>query len=272
MKRKGTVVIHMKILFVGDVQGQANSAKLQHIIPDIKNSENIDLIIINGENSSDTNGITPHSANMLFEKGHADIITTGNHAFRRKEMDSAFDERSEILRPANFGEHCPGKGVHTVDFGYCELCVVNIIGMSYMPVNCDNPFRCMDSILRSVTTKNIIVDFHAESTAEKKAMGYYLSGKVSAVIGTHTHVQTADERILDGHTAFITDVGMVGAADSVIGSEKNAIAVFSDYYPQKYRFAAGATEFNAVLLEIYESTGAAVSIRRINKIINHTGE
>jgi hypothetical protein len=136
------------------------------------------------------------------------------------------------------------------------------MGMAFMAA-CDNPFKCMDGILEQMTVKNIIVDFHGESTAEKKSMAYYLSGRVSAVIGTHTHVQTADERLIDGKTAFISDVGMVGAVDSVIGAEKNAIKVFTDYYPQKYRFADGETEFNAVIIEIDISTGNAKSIKRI---------
>jgi hypothetical protein len=260
----------MRILFIGDVQGQGNIMKLQYVVPDMKSREKINAVIINGENSADGNGITPYSAKLLFDRAGADVITTGNHAFKRKEADTLYDERSEVLRPANFGEKgggCPGWGVHTLDFGYCELCVVNIMGMNYMP-RCDNPFRCMDAVLAQVTTPNIIVDFHAESTGEKKAMAYYLQGRVSAVLGTHTHVQTADEQIIGGHTAFISDVGMVGAADSVIGAEKEgAILALTDCYPQKYMFAEGKAVFNAVVVEIDESTGAAESIKRINRTI-----
>ena len=256
----------MKILFIGDVQGQANVLKLKDIIPELRATEKIDLVIVNGENSADGKGITPYSANLLFEKAGADVITTGNHAFKRKEMAIMFNERSEVLRPENYGEYCPGKGIHTIDFGYCALSVVNLMGNQYMPP-CNNPFRCMDAVLKKVKTKNIIVDFHAEATAEKKSMAYYLSGKVSAVIGTHTHVQTADEQIIDGHTAFITDVGMVGAVDSVIGADKNVISTFADYYPQKHTYAEGKIEFNAVLVEIDVSTGKANSIKRINNKI-----
>lgn len=256
----------MKILFIGDVQGQENILKLKNIVPQIRASENIDAVIVNGENSADGNGITPYSAKLLFET--ADVITTGNHAFKRKEMDSMWNERAEVLRPANYGEYCPGKGVHVIDFGYCRLGVVNIMGTQYMPL-CDNPFRCMDEVLSNVLrdTKNIIVDFHAEATAEKKAMGYYLSGKVSAVMGTHTHVQTADEQIISEHTAYITDVGMVGAFNSVIGANKNVIKVFTDYYPQKQTYAKGESEFNAAVIEIDSSAGRAVSVKRIKAII-----
>ncbi|MCL1903617.1 MAG: YmdB family metallophosphoesterase [Oscillospiraceae bacterium] len=256
----------MKILFIGDVQGQANVEKLKDIVPELRISEKIEFVIINGENSADGNGITPHSANLLFSKAGADIITTGNHAFKRKEMDTMFNDRAEVLRPANYGEHCPGKGVHIIDFGYCGICVVNIMGTQFMPP-CDNPFRNMDIILEQIDTKNIIVDFHAEATAEKKAMAYYLSGRVSAVVGTHTHVQTADEQIIDGHTAFITDVGMVGGVDSVIGADKKVVDVFVDYYPQKHIYAGGKSTFNAVLLDIDTATGKANSIKRINKFL-----
>lgn len=254
----------MKILFIGDVQGQANVSKLSKIVPEMRKSESVDLVIVNGENSADGNGITPSSATALFE--FADMITTGNHAFKRKEAESLFNERAEVIRPLNYGEHCPGKGIHTFDFGYCELCVINIMGNHYMPI-CDNPFHGIDAALSKVTAKNIIVDFHAEATSEKKAMGYYLAGRVSAVLGTHTHVQTADEQIIDGHTAYITDVGMVGAVDSIIGANKNIISVFTDYYPKKHTYATGESVFEAVLLDIDASTGAAKSIKRIKKII-----
>jgi len=257
----------LKILFIGDVQGQSNILKLRDIVPSMRSGEKVDLVIANGENSADGNGITPHSANLLFTQGGVDVITTGNHAFKRKEMDSTFDECAELLRPANYGESCPGKGLHILDFGYCELAIVNLMGKSYMPA-CDNPFGCIDVILERLNTPNIIVDFHAEATAEKKAMAYHLTGKVSAVLGTHTHVQTADEQIIDLHTAYISDVGMVGAIDSVIGAGKEeAIKSFTGYYPQKYQFASGKSEFNAVLLEIDTAQGKAKSIKRIKKTI-----
>jgi len=251
----------MNILFIGDVQGQKMIEKLGKSLPDLKKSEKADVVIINGENSADGNGITPHSANMLFDIG-ADVITTGNHAFKRRETDSLFARRKELLRPANYGETCPGKGVLTLDFGYCSLAVVNIMGMTYMPV-CDNPFKCMDAVLANITTKCIVVDFHAEATAEKKAMGFYLAGRVSAVLGTHTHVQTADERVLEDHTAYISDVGMTGAVDSVIGVDKSVVSQFADYFPQKQTAADGESEVNAAAVEIDSGSGKALSIKRI---------
>jgi len=251
----------LNVLFIGDVQGQKVIRKLGAVLPTLKKSEDIDLTIINGENSADGNGITPHSANMLFEIG-ADVITTGNHAFKRKETDSMFCRRNELLRPANFGDNAPGKGVCVLDFGYYTAAVVNIIGSTYMAA-CDNPFKCADHILESLDTKCVIVDFHAEATAEKKAMGFYLAGRVSAVFGTHTHVQTADERVLNGHTAYITDVGMTGAVDSVIGVEKNVVMQFVNYYPQKQFQADGECELNAVAVKIDTPRGNALSIKRI---------
>jgi len=254
----------LNVLFIGDVQGQKVIGKLGAILPTLKKSEDIDLTVINGENSADGNGITPHSANMLFEIG-ADVVTTGNHAFKRKETDSMFSRRKELLRPANYGDNCPGKGVCVLDFGYYTAAVVNIIGSTYMAA-CDNPFKCMDAILdnlKKIPAKCVIVDFHAEATAEKKAMGFYLNGRVSAVLGTHTHVQTADERVLSGRTAYITDAGMTGAVDSVIGVEKNVVAQFVNYYPQKQFQADGECELNAVAVEIDAQSGNALSIKRI---------
>jgi len=250
----------MKILFIGDVQGQENIGRLTQAVHDIKKREQIDLTIVNGENSADTNGISPTSADALFN--FADVITTGNHAFRRKEADSLFESNSRVLRPLNFGDTCPGRGVSIVDFGYCEVAVVNIMGMTFMPP-CDNPFKSMDEVLGEISTPNIIVDFHAEATSEKKAMVFHLAGRVSAVIGTHTHVQTADERIVDDFTAYISDVGMVGAVDSIIGADKSVGSMFTDYYPVRHKYAAGEPELNAVIIEIDHLTGRAISINKI---------
>jgi hypothetical protein len=255
----------MKILFIGDVQGVANVNKLRRVVTGLRDSEGVSFVIANGENSADSNGITPASAKLMFSHG-VDVITTGNHAFKRREMDSMFDERGEVLRPANFGDACPGKGFTFIDFGYCELCVVNIMGTVFMPP-CDNPFKCMDGLLEQIKTPNIVVDFHAEATAEKRAMAEYLCGRVSAVLGTHTHVQTADEQILGGHTAFISDVGMVGAVDSIIGADKSAVKLFTDYYPQRFVYPEGESVFSAVIIELDTLTGRAVSVKRLYKNI-----
>lgn len=250
----------MKILFIGDVVGQAACEYLRDNLPQLKHRHNIDMTVINGENSADGNGITPYSAGLL---DGAEVITTGNHCFRRRDMNSLYDESDRIIRPANYGENVCGRGYCVADFGKYSVAVINLVGTTYMqPV--DNPFACADELLKKINTKNIIVDFHAEATAEKKAMGYYLSGRVSAVLGTHTHVQTADNQIIDGHTGYITDVGMTGVHDSVLGIDKNVIIErFTTYYPQKHIYAEGRNEINGVVLDIDTASGKCGSIERI---------
>jgi len=257
----------VKVLFIGDVVGQCACEVLCTFLPEFKRGLQINdgAVIINGENSADGNGITPHSAALLFKAG-ADVITTGNHCFKRQCMDNEFNENPFILRPANFGGsgNAPGKGVCIIDRGRFCVAVVNLIGTTFMSP-ADNPFKCADELLESLSVPNIIVDFHAEATAEKKAMGNHLAGRVSAVIGTHTHVQTADEQIIN-NSAYITDVGMTGVHDSVLGVDKDVIIErFLHYYPKKHIPSTGKHSINAVLLEIDEKTGAAQSITRINK-------
>ena len=252
----------MNILFVGDIVGQNACRDFGEILPSLKRQHNIDVVIVNGENSADGNGITPFSAGLLFDCG-VDVITTGNHSFRRPEMDDLYESSSVIIRPANYGDGCPGKGYCVLDFGAFSLAVVNLIGTAFMqPV--ENPFLYADKILSKLNTPNIILDFHAETTSEKKAMGYYLAGRVSAVLGTHTHVQTADECILNEHTGYITDVGMTGVHDSVLGIDKEVIiSRFTTYYPKRHIYAKGATTVNAVTIVIDNKTGICRSIKRI---------
>ncbi|MBD5081246.1 MAG: TIGR00282 family metallophosphoesterase [Ruminococcaceae bacterium] len=252
----------MNILFVGDIVGQNACREFIAVLPGLKQKYGIDVTIVNGENSADGNGITPYSADLILSGG-ADVITTGNHCFRRAEMNSLYEESSVIIRPANYGDECPGKGYTILDFGSCSLAVVNLIGTTFMQA-VDNPFHCIDKILKEIDTKNILVDFHSETTSEKKALGYYLAGRVSAVVGTHTHVQTADECILEDHTGYITDVGMTGVQESVLGIDKDIIiARLTTYYPQRHIYAKGRTTVNAVALEIDQRSGACRSIKRI---------
>lgn len=231
----------------------------------MKRELSVDLTIANGENSSDGNGITPRSAKLLLDSG-VDVITTGNHCFKRKEMDELYESSDCIIRPANLGDEIVGKGWCLYDMGKYTVAVVNLMGTAFMQA-IDNPFTYVDKLLEQIPTKNIIVDFHAEATAEKKAMGYYLSGKVSAVLGTHTHVQTADEAILDGHTGYITDAGMTGVQEnSVLGIQKDIIIEkFRYYYPQRYLYADGKTCMNAVLMNIDSKTGKCLDIKRLQK-------
>lgn len=253
----------MKILFIGDVVGQKSCEFLIGELPKLKRRYDIDVTIVNGENSADGNGITPYSAKLLLGGG-ADVITTGNHCFKRREMTPFYDESDIVIRPANLGDEIAGKGMCRLDFGKFRLAVINLIGTSYMQP-ADNPFNCVEKMLEEIDTKNIVVDFHAEATAEKKAMGYFLAGRVSAVLGTHTHVQTADEIVIDGHTGYITDVGMTGVHESVLGIDKDVIIQrLTTYFPQKHVYAEGNPRINGVVLDIDSASGRCLSITRIN--------
>ena len=252
----------MNILFIGDVVGQKSCANLREKLPLLKKEYNIDTVIVNGENSADGNGITPVTAKYLLESG-ADVITTGNHCFRRKEMDAFYETSDFVIRPANFPDDVVGKGYTILDHGRYSVCVINLMGVVFMQ-NLENPFRCIDRILSEVKSKVIIVDFHAEATSEKRALGHYLTGRVSAVLCTHTHVQTADEEILGGHTGYITDVGMTGVTDSVLGIKKEIIiSNMMTGYPQRYEYADGDYFICGVVVSVDEKSGICTSIKRI---------
>lgn len=249
------------VLFAGDIVGSSGRDFARRCIYKLKGEEKIDVVIVNGENSADGNGITRESADDLLS--FADIITTGNHCFRRKEFIPSYDKEDCLIRPANYPEGVPGKGVCVLDMGRYSIAVVNLMGTAFMePLN--NPYECMESILSEIDTPNIILDFHAEATSEKKAMGFFLAGKVSAVLGTHTHVQTADEMILSDHTGYITDVGMCGPELSVLGV-KSELAISKQRYKMPVKFTESDEKpfFCAVKLKIDEKSGKAHSIERI---------
>ena len=251
-----------RLLFIGDVVGSIGCRFLAAKLSELKRTYAVDITVVNGENSAKGNGITEESADMLINAG-ADIITTGNHAFRRKEGLGVF-ERDYIIRPANYPEGgCVGKGVCVFDMGAYSVAVVNLMGTVYLdPL--DNPFTKIDEILDDIDTKNIFVDFHAEATSEKKAMGYYLDGRVTAVFGTHTHVQTADECILDGGTGYITDAGMTGPEKSCLGVEiKSAVDRLRFRMPVKFTEADGKCFLCGVLTEFDEKSGKTHKIERI---------
>lgn len=250
----------MKLLFFGDIVGESGTACFQHHAPFLRRQYGADLIIVNGENSAKGNGITRESADSLLNAG-ADIISTGNHCFRRR-CDSLFDDE-RILRPANYPEGAPGRGMLLLDCGAFSLAVINLLGTAFMePL--DNPFTVIDKLLSETETTNILVDFHAEATSEKRAMGWYLAGKVSAVIGTHTHVQTADEEILNNHTAYITDAGMVGPERSVLGVDiGKAVEKQRFHRPVTFTEAEGSCILNAVFIEIDSKSGISTKIERI---------
>lgn len=255
----------MKAVFIGDVVGHIGCNALAAVLPQIKRDYGADITIVNGENSAVGNGIDAKSAEMIFNAG-ADVITTGNHSFRKHSIEEEYERVDTLLRPANFGDYLVGKGVCEVDFGAYSVAVVNLIGTAFMtPV--DNPFTCAEKLLEKIRSKIIIVDFHAEATSEKRAMGFFLAGKVSAVLGTHTHVQTADEQIIDG-TAYITDVGMTGPRDSILGVEKDIIIErFLTYHPRKHVYAGGDVDICGAALEIDQKSGKALKIERFCRTV-----
>ena len=247
----------MKLLFFGDVVGEAGTACFARRAPALRREYGADLIVVNGENSAKGNGITRESADALFSAG-ADVITTGNHCFRRTAGELFSHER--ILRPANYPDGAPGKGVCTVDCGRFSLAVINLMGTAFMePL--DNPFSVIDRLLETVHTPNILVDFHAEATGEKRAMGWYLAGRVSAVIGTHTHVQTADAEILKEHTGYLTDAGMTGPVESVLGVRiAEAVSKHRFHTPVRFCEASGPCMINGAALEIDAISGKCTKI------------
>lgn len=253
----------MRILMVGDVVGTSGLEFLRRTLPKLKKDENIDVCIVNGENSADGNGITAVSAEHIFTSG-ADVVTTGNHAYRRREAYSYFDDTECLLRPANFSDNNPGHGVVVLDKGRVQVGVVNLMGTMYLdPL--ENPFEKIDAILKDLQNcKVILVDFHAEATSEKKAMGFYLDGRVSAIAGTHTHVQTSDEQVLPNGTGYITDLGMTGPIDSVLGVVPEiVIEKFRYNMPARFDWKQGRSELDACIFDVDEKTGKCENVRRI---------
>lgn len=253
----------MNILAVGDVVSDAGCEFLRKRLPALKKLKNIDFCIANGENSAVGNGILPCSADYLFDSG-VDFITTGNHVFRRREIYTYLDEKDNIIRPANFYKDCPGRGYAEIDLGYTSIAVINLSGCVYMD-RCDNPMLCADEILSKINSKIILVDFHAEATAEKGALGYYLDGRVSAVFGTHTHVQTADAKILPGGTGFITDLGMTGPKNSVLGVKPEiSVNWIKTGMPTRFETAGGDCKLNGCIFETDRKTGRCLSVEAVS--------
>ncbi len=246
----------MRILCIGDVVGSIGCRFLRSRLPALKRTKGIDFVICNGENSADGNGITPSSARFLFDSG-VDAITLGNHTFRRKEAYEFIDENPFVARPANFPvKSTPGKGILNIDTGRRIITVINLMGNMYIDNNLNCPFECVDLLLEQAEGKIIIVDFHAETTSEKRAMGYYLDGRVSAVFGTHTHVQTSDAQLLPNGTGYITDVGMTGTIHSVLGVKTEIIIEkFKTKLPQRFDLATGDCKLECVIFDIDDKTG-----------------
>ena len=255
----------MRILMIGDVIGKPGREAVRALLPGLKRERSIDFVICNGENTAGGFGITADTASELLESG-VDVLTSGNHIWDKKEIYPYLDEGLPLIRPANYPD-APGRGY----LHQGGVTVVNLMGRVFMaPLEC--PFRTADALLERFQEESenrvIIVDFHAEATSEKQAMGWYLDGRVSGVFGTHTHVGTVDARILPKGTAYLTDVGMTGPTDSVIGSDKDAVlARFMTSLPQRLTVATGPCMLNAVLVDVDEETGSASSIERLDRMV-----
>ncbi|MCM1364727.1 MAG: TIGR00282 family metallophosphoesterase [Faecalibacterium sp.] len=255
----------MNILVLGDVVSSSGCRFVRQKLTALKKLKHIDLCIANGENSAKGNGITPDSANYLFASG-VDFITGGNHSFRRSEVYPLLDERDDVIRPYNFPLAAPGKGVGIIDMGRTRVAVINLMGTMYMEALANPFYACEQALKETDGCKIVLVDFHAEATSEKKALGFYLDGKVSAFFGTHTHVQTADECILPGGTGYITDLGMCGTYDSVLGVDKNiVINKFRTNLPARFDTADDLEcMINGCIFEIDEKSGKCVDVERVS--------
>lgn len=252
----------MLILAVGDVIGRPGRQALSLLLPGIKQECGVDLTIINAENIAGGIGVTPETAEELFRAG-ADVLTSGNHIWAHKTIVPYLDTEASLIRPLNYPPGVPGRG-YIVKKG---VLVINLIGRTFMN-NYDCPFRAVDALLAQIENKQkvIIIDFHAEATSEKVALGRYLDGRVSAVLGTHTHVGTIDTQVLPKGTAYVTDIGMTGPVDSIIGDEtENVLQRFLTQLPYRMSAATGKSVLNAVLVRVDDITGKAVDIKRIQK-------
>jgi hypothetical protein len=262
----------MKIIFFGDVVGRPGRAALRQLIPEIKKQYSPDAIICNGENLAHGKGITEKTLQATIDAG-VDVVTSGNHIFKKNEgIEILKQNKYPVIRPANYPPHTPGKGYINLNIGTENLMVINITGQVFFRENFDSPFRILDEILDTKEAKNanaIIVDAHTEVTSEIKALGYYLDGRVTACLGTHTHVPTADSRILVKKTAYISDVGMVGIKDSVLGVRKDEVLEkFLTQMPTKFEIEDnGLCEVSGVYIESEESSIKAKKIESIYREI-----
>jgi 2',3'-cyclic-nucleotide 2'-phosphodiesterase len=255
----------VRILVVGDVVGKPGRKAVAELVPQLRRERGYGLVICNGENAAGGNGITASIAEELRAAG-CDVITNGNHVWDQRQFIEEIDRLDYCLRPMNLSPDAPGRGWLVLD----GVLVANAIGRVFM-ADCENPYRAVNDVLRSLgedAPRVRILDWHAEATSEKVAMGFHLDGRFSAVLGTHTHVPTADARVLPGGTAFISDIGMVGPRDSVLGMDHTQIvARFLDGMPRRFAVADGPVAFNAVELEIDERTGHARSIARVDRLV-----
>jgi metallophosphoesterase (TIGR00282 family) len=254
----------MRVMILGDVMGRPARRAVRDLVPSLIAKEEIDLVVANAENAAGGMGVDIKSAKELLSAG-VQVLTSGNHIWKKKEIYSFLDDQESLIRPANFPAGAPGKGWCLWQHNGLRALVINLQGRVFMPNHVDDPFHCVDEILRQHAPQSpvVIVDMHAEATSEKYAMGWYLDGRASVVFGTHTHVQTADERILPAGTAYITDVGMCGPFDSVIGMEKEAvIRGFITQLPRQFEVAQDNVVLQGAIVDI-DDNGRAREIRRL---------
>ncbi len=254
----------MKVLFIGDVVGRPGRQAVKALLPRVAERYKASLVIANAENAAGGFGLTPQTAEELLGAG-IHVLSSGNHIWDKKEALGLLQKDDRILRPLNYPPGVPGRGSILLSVQGRKVAVVNLSGRIFMPL-LDCPFRTIKEELKDIKkeTNLVVVDFHAEATSEKLAMAYFLDGQVSALVGTHTHVQTADEQILPGGTAYITDVGMTGPRDSIIGMAKeDVLRRFLYQMPQRFSVAKAPTMFSAVMLELDERSGKALSIQRL---------
>ena len=254
----------MKILAIGDLVGNCAIKELREKLPIIRKEENIDFVIVNGENVAEGMGMTEKNFNDILAQ-KVNVITMGNHTWGKKDIFK-FIDHPQIIRPANYSKPVPGKGYNIFECKGKKIAVINLIGRVSMNVLSDNPFLVAKDIVEKIKSQVdiIIVDFHGEATAEKIAFAYYMDGKITAMFGTHTHVQTADERIFPKGTGYITDIGMTGPIDSVIGmSVEASVKRFETSLPEKYKIADGKTMLNGVIFQIDDNTNKVTKIKRV---------
>ena len=256
--------MEFRVLCVGDVVGGPGMERVRRSLRKLKNSLRADFVIVNGENASVV-GITPEQAEDILDAG-ADVITLGNHAFGKREIVRFLEDSDRILRPANYAPQAPGRGWAVQESRFGDVAVIDLIGRCAMDYTPDNPFLLIEKILKKISAKIILVELHAEATSEKLAMGYLLDGRVSAVWGTHTHVPTADARVLPKGTGYVTDLGMTGPRESVLGIRPDlSIAKFRGDLTERYRWADGPTKLEGVLFTIDASSGKCLRAERIDQ-------
>jgi len=261
----------MRILFIGDVVGSPGRDMLKEYLPQVKRKYHPTLTVVNGENAAAGRGITEEIAKSFFEQG-VQAITLGNHTWDQRDVGELLNQNQKVIRPANFPEGAPGNGYTILKINEHKVGVINLQGRTFLPP-LDCPFKKADELIHIIQqeTSIIFVDFHAEATSEKEAMGWYLDGRVTAVVGTHTHVQTSDERILPKGTAYITDVGMTGPRNGILGMEKEAVLYrFLTSLPSRFEVKKdGPVQLNGVVIDLDPKTGKATKIMRIRIDENH---